>query len=64
MVDRKDDDALPTGDQGNVGQKAQQKIEDKYKVNDAIVEEEDLDEYGEELDFHESDDDSTEEVKT
>ena len=35
----------------NVGQKAEKQIQEKYKVTDAI--EEELDEYGEELEFDE-----------
>ncbi len=37
------------GDKDNVGQKVEKKIQDKYKVADAINEEDD--DYGQELDF-------------
>ena len=44
MVDKNED--VPRGDQDNVGQKVEQKIQEKYKVQDAIDEEQDYDEYG------------------
>ena len=59
MVERRED--VPQGDQGNVGQKAEQKIAEKYKVSEAIAEE-DFDEYGQELEFEESE--GSEEEKT
>lgn len=60
MVERRED--VPQGDQGNVGQKAEQKIAEKYKVSEAIAEE-DFDEYGQELEFEDSEG-SDEESKT
>lgn len=59
MVEKKED--VPMGDQGNVGQKAEQKIQEKYAVTNAIQEEADLDEYGEELEFEDSDGDQSDE---
>ena len=60
MVDKQNEDenAVPMGDRGNLGQKAQQTIKEKYKVAaaDAIAEEEDLDEYGQELAFDDESD--------
>ena len=54
MVDRKDQ--VPAGDQGNLGARVEQKIQEKYKVSDAIDEEGDVDEYGEELAFEDGSD--------
>lgn len=54
MVDRKDQ--VPAGDQGNLGARVEQKIQEKYKVSDAIDEEGDVDEYGEELAFDDGSD--------
>ena len=34
MVEKKED--VPMGDQGNVGQKVEQKIQEKYAVSNAI----------------------------
>ena len=47
----------------NVGQKAEKQIQEKYKVTNAI--EEELDEYGEELEFDENEEgaDNEEEEK-
>lgn len=57
---------MPVGDIGNIGQKVQARIQEKYKVQNEIQEEAAFDEYGEELIFNEddeSDDSSGEEVK-
>ena len=55
MVENKEQ--IPVGDKGNVGQKVEEKIQQKYKVSaDAIEEEDELNEYGEELEFEDSDD--------
>ena len=61
MVERKDQ--VPMGDQNNLGQLVEQKINEKYKVSDAINEEDDLEDYGEELAFEEDKSDSDKEEK-
>ena len=61
MVEKKDQ--IPMGDQGNVGARVEQKIKEKYKVSDAIDEEDNVDEYGEELAFEDGTDSEEEEDK-
>ena len=46
MIEKKED--LPEGDKNNLGQKMEQKIQNKYAVAQVIAEEE-FDEYGQEL---------------
>ena len=46
---------IPEGDRDNIGQKVEQKIQEKYKTGTDVIEEDDeLDEYGDELEFEDS----------